>query len=112
MKAEQIAKVCHQANKAYCETLGDHSQLPWNEAPQWQKQSAMAGVEHLIKHPRTSPKRTHDLWLKQKTKDGWKYGKIKDVDKKEHPCFVEYDELPEKEKVKDKLFKNIVNALS
>ena len=26
--------------------------------------------------------------------DGWKYGPVKDPEKKEHPCFVPYDDLP------------------
>lgn len=34
---QQIAKVCHEANKAYCETLGDYSQPEWEAAPAWQK---------------------------------------------------------------------------
>ena len=28
-----IAQICHAANRAYCQLLGDNSQLPWSEAP-------------------------------------------------------------------------------
>ena len=35
---------------------------------------------------------------------GWKYGKIKDSDKKTHPCLVEFEKLPDVEKIKDILY--------
>ena len=44
----QIAIICHEANRAYCKTLGDDSQLPWADAPQWQRDSIIAGVEYRL----------------------------------------------------------------
>jgi len=49
--------------------------------------------------------------LKEKEEAGWKYGEVKDPDKKEHPCFVSYEELPEQQKVKDALFVGVVRAM-
>ena len=43
-----IARVCHEANWAYCESQGDHSQAPWDEAPEWQRQSAVNGVLYAV----------------------------------------------------------------
>ncbi len=37
MNAETIAKVCHEANRAYCQTIGDNSQLAWEQAEEWQQ---------------------------------------------------------------------------
>jgi hypothetical protein len=31
---EQIARVAYEANRAYCRTIGDDSQKPWDEAEQ------------------------------------------------------------------------------
>ena len=45
MKVEQIAQVAHEINQAYCEALGDNSQTSWEDAPQWQKESAVLGVK-------------------------------------------------------------------
>jgi hypothetical protein len=42
-----IARVCHEVNRAYCTSLGDESQLPWDSAPQWQKDSAINGVRFI-----------------------------------------------------------------
>lgn len=107
-----IAIVCHEANRAYCATIGDHSQLPWEEAPQWQRDSAIKGVEFCLENPDAPPSANHESWLAAKEAEGWAYGEVKDVDAKLHPCFVPYDELPPEQKAKDYLFKAIVAGLS
>jgi len=108
---EAIAKVCHEANKAYCETIGDMSQVSWAEAPDWQKESAVKGVEFCIANPDAPASANHDSWLQVKLDDGWKYGLVKNPDTKEHPCIVPYEALPVEQQKKDALFKAIVAAL-
>lgn len=110
MDIEQIAKVCHEANKAYCETLGDFTQESWNKCPDWQKDSARAGVKFKLDNPESSPRDSHESWLLHKQNDGWKYGPEKNVELKEHPCFVAYDDLPLEQQIKDRLFSNIVRS--
>ena len=109
---DQVAKICHEANKALCEGLGDDSQVPYADAPDWQRESANRGVVFNLENPDAPASAVHDSWLEEKRKDGWKYGEVKDADKKEHPCFVPYGELPDDQKSKDLLFKAIVGALS
>lgn len=105
-----IAQVCHEANRAYCLTIGDTSQVPWDQAPQWQKDSAIKGVEFNLANPDAPASHSHDCWLEEKRANGWKYGPAKNPEKKEHPCFVPYEELPEEQKLKDHLFKAVVSA--
>lgn len=105
-----IAKVCHEANKAYCESIGDTTQVGWDEAPDWQKKSAVIGVNFHLNNPDAAASHSHESWLKEKEVDGWKYGETKDVEKKEHPCFVPYEELPKTQQVKDYIFRSIVHA--
>ena len=38
---ENIAKVAHETNRSFCQTLGDWSQPTWENAPDWQKESAI-----------------------------------------------------------------------
>lgn len=109
---EQIAKVCHDVNKAYCEALGDASQPIWENAPQWQKDSILMGVDLHTSNPNSKTSDSHNSWLEQKTKEGWKYGAIKNVELKEHPCFVSYEQLPKEQQAKDFIFKAIVNSLN
>lgn len=112
MTVEQIAKTCHEANKALCESLGDYSQVPWDYAPQWQKDSAVEGVKFNLANPEAPASASHDSWLAEKERTGWKFGPVKDSEKKEHPCFVPYEELPIEQQAKDHLFKSVVAALS
>lgn len=112
MKVEQIAQICHEANAAYCLSLGDTSQLSWSEAPQWQRDSAINGVKFHLDNPNSKPQDSHNNWLKEKEQDGWKYGLVKDADKKEHPCFVSYDQLPVDQQIKDYIFSSIVHGVA
>ena len=55
MNQEQIARVAHEANRAYCQTLGDDSQPSWMDTPDWQVKSAINGVQHIIDNPEAKP---------------------------------------------------------
>ena len=107
----QIAKICHEANKAYCQALGDHSQKHWDDAPEWQRVSALKGVDFLASNPDAPPSASHDSWLEEKRRAGWKYGPVKDEGLKEHPCCVPYDQLPREQQLKDCLFQAIAKTL-
>ena len=109
---ENVAKITHQANKTYCESLGDNSQVDWEFAPEWQKKSAIQGVLFNFQNPDAPASASHESWLKVKEEDGWTYGETKGVEAKTHPCFVPYDELPESQKLKDSLFKAICGVFN
>lgn len=111
MTNEQIAQVCHEANRAYCATLGDLSQPAWADAPEWQRESAVNGVAHARGNPNAKPSDSHESWLAEKAAAGWKMGPVKDPEKKEHPCMVPYAELPPEQQRKDALFLAVVRAL-
>nr|XP_033808279.1 ryanodine receptor 3 isoform X2 [Geotrypetes seraphini] len=40
----------------------------------------------------------HELWGMNKIELGWTYGKVRDDNKRQHPCLVEFSKLPETEK--------------
>jgi hypothetical protein len=107
---ESIAQVCHEANKNYCRTIGDFSQVSWEDAPAWQKESAINGVKFHFLNDNTTAADSHNSWLKEKTENGWKYGEIKNEETKEHPCFTAYENLPTSQQRKDYIFKGIVDA--
>jgi hypothetical protein len=111
MTNEQIAEVCHEANRVYCESLGDSSQKSWQLAEEWQKESAIEGVAGARAGTRT-PAQSHQSWLDHKTAENWAYGAVKDVDAKIHPCMLPYDELPDHQRKKDAIFLGIVRLLA
>ncbi|MCC8435470.1 hypothetical protein HP567_013035 [Brevibacillus sp. M2.1A] len=109
MNIEDIARVCHEVNRAYCNSIGDDSQSSWEDAPDWQRQSAKNGVEFHL-DCETTPEQSHENWMQEKIAAGWIYGPEKDPEKKEHPCMVPYDQLPIEQRTKDYLFKAIVDC--
>lgn len=106
-----IASVVHEANRAYCHAIGDDSQPSWEDAPTWQRDSAIQGIQAIIDNPDTTPEQSHEGWLDVKRADGWSFGEVKDPVRKVHPCFIPYAQLPENQRVKDELFGAIVRAL-
>lgn len=111
MTIEKIAQTAHELNRAYCQCIGDNSQPSWEDAPEWQKSSAINGVKFHLANPDAGTSDSHDSWLKQKEEEGWKYGPVKNPETKEHPCFVPYDQLPVEQKAKDFIFRQAVHSL-
>lgn len=112
MKVEDITRVCHEVNRAYCQSLGDNSQPSWENAPDWQKSSAIKGVRLHLGKPEAGPEASHIAWLTDKVDNGWVYGPVKDPIKKTHPCLVAFANLPVQQQAKDFIFRAIVHALS
>lgn len=44
----------------------------------------------------------HDVWAVGRINQGWTYGKVRDDEKKQHPCLVPYSELSDSEKEYDR----------
>lgn len=112
MTVEQIAAICHETNAAYCRQIGDNSQPSWENAPDWQRESAINGVQFHLDNPLANPIDSHDNWSKEKIADGWMYGPVKDPERKLHPCLVDYELLPVAQRRKDSLFIGVIRALS
>ena len=45
---------------------------------------------------------THEVWAAARIREGWKYGPERNDERRETPCLVPYDELPESEKDYDR----------
>jgi hypothetical protein len=111
MTSIQVARLAHETNRVYCSLLGDSSQPTWEAAPNWQRDSAIKGVEFHLDNPNAGPEASHNEWFRVKLAEGWKYGETKDPERKEHPCCVPYEDLPIEQKIKDTLFISIVHSL-
>lgn len=111
MEIDQIAEICHEANRIYCLHQGDTSHRPWNQTPFAIKQSAIAGVLYVQENPDAPLNFLHENWRKHKAAEGWAYGEIKDESIKTHPCMLDYKDLPEMQRLKDTLFRSIARAL-
>lgn len=108
---EDIARVAHEANRAWQHVTRDPAPSPpWDEAPAWQRESAITGVRQVLAG--ASAEELHDAWCRHKEDGGWRYGPVKDQAAKTHPCLVPYSELPEEQRQKDTLFAAICAALN
>lgn len=109
-RIEAIARVCHEANRGWCEANGDFSQVGWDQAEGWQIESALEGVRAALDG--AGPAALHESWTKHKIAAGWRYGPQKDPEARTHPCLVAYAELPPQQRAKDRLFHAVVGALA
>lgn len=111
----EIARIAHETNRIYCQTLGDYSQEPWDFCPQWQRDSARNGVQAIQRGVVTRPEQSHENWMKEKYDKGWIYGEKKntdlDIGTLTHPCMVPFKELTVEQQIKDRLFFAIVTTL-
>jgi hypothetical protein len=103
-----IAEMAHEMNRIYCKAHGDLTVKPWKKASQHQKESVVAGVMAILGDPSLTPARSHEGWMAFKIADGWVYGPEKDEVAKTHPCLMDFDKLPEYQRVKDNLFGVVV----
>jgi hypothetical protein len=109
---ELIARVCHEANRAYALATGESPTLvhpSWTEAPEEIRESARVGVAHALDG--ATPEQLHESWCVSKRAAGWVYGAVRDNVAKVHPCLVPYAALPIAQQKKDALFSGIVAAL-
>ena len=111
MDTTDIARMVHECNKMYCESIGDYSQVPWEDVATEIQASAIDGVKYFMENPKSKPEDMHKNWMKFKLAKGWVYGEAKSVFRKTHPCLVEYKDLPGEQQMKDKLFMALCTVL-
>lgn len=109
---EQIAEVCHEANRSLTKHVADVPVQPsWSDSPEEMRVSSVRGVQFALDNPDATPEQQHEAWSRDKIADGWKHGSVKDATAKTHPALVAYGELPEGTRRKDALFRAVVAAL-
>lgn len=108
---EQIAKVVHEINKAFCEQIGDHTLVAWEETPQDIKDVVIGGVQFHIDNPDAGPDASHNNWMAAKIAQGWTYGPVKNAPTKQHPCIVPFEQLSLNDRIKDVLVMQTVHSL-
>lgn len=108
----QVAAMCHDANRRLCIANGDNTQVAWEDAPDWQRASAIEGVRFHLDNPEAPASAGHDNWSAEKIAAGWKFGETKDPEAKTHPCLLPFDRLPPEQQAKDHLFRGIVHSLA
>ena len=58
--------------------------------------------ESLLELTEVLAENAHDVWAAGRIAQGWTYGEARNDERKETPCLVPYDDLPESEKQYDR----------
>lgn len=111
LKDEDIARIAHEACRAYCHLIGDTNPVPWDQSPSWRRREMANEVRRLRNMPAYTRAAIHEEWRARKIEEGWAYGPVRGEWSKLHPRCVPYPELPKEERIKDALFESIVSAL-
>lgn len=109
MKIETLAGMVHEANRVYCHSIEQYDKEPWDMTPKIIQYSIEQGIKFLAANPDQTPEQMHENWFQYKLDEGWTYGTEVDVAEKKHNCMMPYAELPENEKLKDRIFHAIVH---
>jgi hypothetical protein len=72
------------------------------KSAQLEKDQDINIMNHLEYHMELLSEAEHNGWMKQRLNAGWKYGEIRDDEKKIHPDLIPYHKLSNKEKEKDR----------
>lgn len=101
----RLVLAIHEANKEIQQQTGEF--IP--ERSIHLTQSILDGVYYVLDNPNCTPEQQHNNWVHVKRADGWRYGQTKDFERKEHPCLVPYNELPEIQQRKDSVFRQTLD---
>jgi RyR domain len=107
-----IARVMHEAVRAWQTAHGQEPAPPWDQAPDWMVTSSVAAIRFRRDNPKAGSNAQHDQWMEEKLASGWTHGPVKDGAKKTHPLLVPYKQLPEVERRKDALVAAVIDSLS
>ncbi len=83
-----------------CKESEQISQLTYTPHPISTKDVTLS--PEIMKLSEKIAENVHEVWAQSRMDEGWTYGPVRDDTKKEHPCLVPYNELPEIEKEYDR----------
>jgi hypothetical protein len=108
---ERTARLVHEVNRAWQGEHGDEApSVPWDSESEHIRQTTIAGVRRA--RTGVTPQQHHDAWCQAKRAAGWVYGPAKNEEAKTHPCLRPYDQLPDYQQAKDRVFIAIVRELT
>ena len=104
--------MAHEANRVLTMHAGDVPVQPaWEEYADELRASAIKDVEFHEENPNATPEQAHENWCKVKTEAGWVHNGIYNLEGKCHPHLRPYGALAPEVRLKDKMFRAIVNAM-
>ena len=107
----EIAAVTHGANRVLQALAGEPISPPWENESELIQESVEDGVLTVLENPGITAEKIHNNWVDFRKSQGWKWGPVKDLDKKEHPDIGPWTALDINAQRKSKVFVAIIMAL-
>lgn len=108
---EEIARVCHEANRAMQHIQNDPApSLPWDAESDLVRKAAV-NLIRMVCMGHTN-EQIHSEWCDRYREEGWRCGPVKDAALKTHPCLMPYYDLPPLQRHKTEVIRSIVVTLS
>lgn len=107
----QIALVVHHVLCAYDDATTGYS-VPW-DALSLPERKAVVNVVRNVKRadPWATPAELHDAWVERRIAQGWRWGPTLSHENKAHPYMVPWEQLGERERVREHLMVGTVHCL-
>ena len=80
----------------------------WEKRDEVFKDQMTSYVEGLRGKTLPTPEEAHDSWWRKYEEMGWKFGEVRDTEKKTHPDMIPFNDLPKDEQDKDEIFLALV----
>ena len=108
---EELAEVCHEANRIVQKHLSDECPSPhWDDDDEFIKKTCIGEVQMILMG--YTPEETHAHWCDELFDRGYICGPVKSREMKTHPCLVPFKDLPLEQKRKVRMIHGIVLALT
>jgi RyR domain len=108
---KEIAAVAWAANAELQAQHGDPApSLPGDLEDAEAHAVTVVGIRAILEG--ATPEQLHETWMRAREAQGWTLGPAKDSRLKTHPAMVPYADLPEHQRVKDRVFIAIVLAMA
>jgi len=110
-KLREIAAVAWAANAELQALHADPApSLPGDREDEEAHAVTVAGIRAILDG--ATAEQVHETWMRARQAQGWVRGPVKDSRLRTHPALVPYADLPEHQKVKDRVLAAIVRAMA
>ncbi len=109
-----IAGVCHGAIRNWLSGIELADGTAWLDLEPWIRTDYIRAVSYVVDRytlgEKTTERQLHEEWVEHRKAHGWRYGEKKCVKTRLDPVLLPWEELTEIQKLRDRLFLNIVNT--
>ena len=110
VRTEIIARAAHEIVRAYYSSINFFVPV-WEDVPEWHASATINAVLAVVQDPEKTSEEHHATWMDEKLADGWTLSETEDVEAREHPYLIPYEDLPHHKKSENAIFLAAVNNL-